>query len=69
MKAPKRIIELKNTIEGLFRSLDKVEKRISKLEDRIDKFIQSEQQKEKQMKREDNLRNLWENIKWTNICI
>ena len=32
-------------------------------------LIQSEQQKEKKKKSEDSLRNLWNNSKWTNICI
>lgn len=30
-------------------------------------MIQSEEQKEKRMKQ--NLRHLWDTIKWTNICI
>lgn len=70
-------VELNNTITGLKNSikafnnrLDQVEERISELEDRAVEFIQSEEQKEKRMRKsEDSLRDLGDTIKWTNICI
>ena len=43
---------------------------MSSLKNRVVKIIQSEQQKEKNnLKTEDSLRNLWDNIKCTNIHI
>ena len=46
------------------------EERLSKLEDRIMDIIQSGQQTEIQMKNhENNIRDLWDNIKWANLCI
>ena len=60
----------KNFCEGFNSRQDQAEKGISELEDRALEFIQSEQKKEKRMKRiEDNLRHLWDNIKCTNIRI
>ena len=44
--------------------------RISVVEDRIMEITQSEQQTENQMKKhESNIRDLWDNIKWANLCI
>ena len=46
------------------------EERISDLEDKIVEITTAEQNKEKRMKRiEDSLRDLWDNIKCTNIQI
>ena len=46
------------------------EEQISDLEDRIVEINDAEQNKEKRMKRiEDRLRDLWDNIKHTNIRI
>ena len=43
---------------------------ISDLEERMVEITAVEQNKEKRMKRnEDTLRDLWDNIKHTNICI
>ena len=58
------IIETKNTLEGINGRLNGTEDWISELEDRIVEITVTEQEKEKRMKRnEDNLRDLWENIK------
>ena len=44
--------------------------RISDLEDRIMVITQSGQQRENQMKKcELNIRYLWDNIKWANLCM
>lgn len=60
----------KNSIKAFNNRLDQVEERISELEDRAVEFIQSEEQKEKRMRKsEDSLRDLGDTIKWTNICI
>ena len=44
--------------------------RISDVEQRIMEITQSGQQTENQMKKhESNIRDLWDNIKWANLCI
>ena len=56
----------------LFRSsrITEAEEQISDLEDRMVEFTAVEQNKEKRMKRnEDSLRDLWDNIKHSNIHI
>ena len=64
------ITEIKNMLEGINSRLDNTEERTSDLEDRIMEITQPEQQKEKQiLKNGSNLRDLWENIKHTNIRI
>ena len=63
------ITEMKNTLEEMNSRLDDKEEHISDLEDRIMEITQSEQQKEKQIKKWRQLRDLWDNIKQTNICI
>ena len=62
------ITEIKNTLEGINSRLSEPEERISELEDRMVEITSEEQYKVKRMKRtEDILRNLWDNIRHTNI--
>ena len=64
------ITEMKNTLERINKKITEAEKRISNLEDRMVEITAVEQNKEKRMKRnEDSLRDLWDNIKCTNIRI
>ena len=64
------ISEMKNTLEGINSRITEAEKQISELEDRIVEITAAEQNKEKRMERnEDSLRELWDNIKCTNIQI
>ena len=64
------ITEMKNTLEGINSKITEAEERISDLEDRMVEFTAAEQNKEKRMKiNEDSLRDLWDNIKCTNIRI
>ena len=64
------INEIKNSLEGINSRITEAEKRISDLEDKIVEITTAEQNKEKRMKRiEDSLRDLWDNIKSTNIQI
>ena len=64
------ITEMKNTLEGTNSRLTEAEGRISDLEDRMVIITDAEKNKEKRMKRtEDSLRDLWDNVKCTNICI
>ena len=64
------INEIKNSLEGINSRITEEEERISDLEDKVVEITTAEQNKEKRMKRiEDSLRDLWENIKRTNIQI
>ena len=61
--------EIKNSLEGINR-ITEAEEWISDLEDKMVEITAREQNKEKRMKRiEDSLRDLWDNIKCTNIQI
>ena len=62
------IIEMKNTLDRINSRITEAEKQISDLEDKIVEITITEQNKEKRMKRiEESLRDLWDNIKCTNI--
>ena len=64
------ISEIKNSLEGINSRITEAEERISDQEDKIVEITTTEQNKEKRMKRiEDSLRDIWENIKHTNIRI
>ena len=64
------ITEMKNSLEGINSRITEAEEQINDLEDKMVEFTVVEQNKEKRMKRnEDRLRNLWDNIKHTNIHI
>ena len=63
-----KIIEMKTTLEGINSRITEAEKWISDLKDKVVEITTTEQNKEKRMKRnEDSLRDLWDNIKCTNI--
>ena len=64
------INEIKNSLEGINSRITEAEEWISDLEVKIVEINTAEQNKEKRMQRtEDSLRDLWENIKHTNIRI
>ena len=64
------VTEIKNTLEGINSRITETDERISELEDKMVEITAREQNKEKRMKRiEDSLRDLWDNIKCTNIRI
>ena len=64
------ITEIKNTLEGTNSRITEAEDRISEVEDRVVGINEAERKKEKQIKRnEDNLRDLWDNVKYPNIWI
>ena len=61
------IIEIKNTLEGINSRISE-EEQISEQEHKMVEITSEEQNKVKRMKRtEDSLRELWDNIKHTNI--
>ena len=61
---------MKNTLEGINSRKNEAEEWMTELEDRMLEITAAEQNKEKRMKRsEDSLRDFWDNIKCTNICI
>ena len=64
------INEIKIYLEGINSRITEGEEQISDLEDNIVEITTAEKNKEKRMKRlEDSLRDLWDNIKCTNIRI
>ena len=64
------ITEMKTTLEGISSRITEADEQISDLEDRKVEFTAVEQNKEKRVKRnEDILRDLWDNIKRNNIHI
>ena len=67
----KDLQELKNKqLEGINSRITEVEKWINDLEGRRVEITATKQNKEKRMKRnEDSIRDLCNNIKYTNICI
>nr|KAF6437933.1 hypothetical protein HJG59_008654 [Molossus molossus] len=64
------ISEIKNTLEGLNIRVEEAEDQISELEDRVEKINQSENQKKKTIKKqEESLRELWDKWKHNNIHV
>ena len=64
------ITEIKNTLEGINSIISEAEEQISEVEDKMVEITSEEQNKVKRMKRtQDSLRDLWDNIKCTNIRI
>ena len=64
------ITEIKNTLKGINSRISIAEERFSELEDKMVEINSEEQNKVKRMKRaEDNLRDLWDNIKHNSIQI
>ena len=64
------ITEIKSTLEGTNRGIIEVENRISEVEDRMVEINEAERKKDIRIKRnEGNLRDLWDNVKCTNIWI
>ena len=62
------INEIKNTLEGTNSRSTEAEDRINEVEDRMVKINKAEKKKEKKrmIRNEDNLRDLWDNVKCPN---
>ena len=65
------INEIKNTLEGTNKRITEAEDRISEVEDTMVEINEAERKKEKKRieRNEDNLRDLWDNVKHPNIQI
>ena len=64
------ITEIKNSLEAANSGIQDAEEWISEVEDRWVEIMDAEQKREKRWKRnEDSLRELWDNVKCTNIHI
>ena len=62
------ITEIKNTLEGINSRISEAKERISQLEEKMVEITSEEQNRVKRIKRiEESLRDLWDNIKCTNI--
>ena len=62
--------EIKSTLERTNSRITEAEDRISEVEDRMVEINEAERRKEKRiLKNEDNLRDLWDNVKHPNIQI
>ena len=70
-KIKNTLTEMKNTLENkkIKSSLNDIEEWISEVEDKVMEITAPEQKKKKLKGPEDSLRELWDNIKHTNICI
>ena len=64
------VAEKQTELRAVKTRMNNTEEWISDVEDRIMEITQSGQQTENQMKKyESNIRDLWDNIKWVNLCI
>ena len=64
------VTEIKNTLDKANSRITEAEDKISEVEYRMMEINEAERKKEKRIKRnEDNLRNLWDNVKCPNIRI
>ena len=64
------ITEIKNSLEAANSRIQEAEEQISGVEDRLVEITDAEQKREKRLKtNEESLRELWDNIKRTNIRI
>ena len=70
MYSDNTITEIKNAPERINSRISEAEERIGELEDKMIEMTSEEQNKVKRIKRTtDSLRDLWDNIKRTNIWI
>ena len=64
------ITEIRSTLQGTTSRITEAEDRISEVEDRMVEINETKRKKEKEfLKNEDNLRDLWDNVKCPNIRI
>ena len=63
------ITEIKSTLEGTNSRITEAEDRISEVEDRMVEINEVEEKRKKELKEENDLRDLWDNVKCPNIRI
>ena len=64
------ITEIKNSLEAANSRIQEAEERISEVEDMLVEIMDAEQKRDKRLKRnEESLRELWDNVKCTNVRI
>ena len=63
------INEIKSTLEGINSRITEAEDRINEVEDRMVEINEAGEKKNVKKKNEDNLRDLWDNVKHPNIPI
>uniref|UniRef100_A0A5G2QHF9 L1 transposable element RRM domain-containing protein n=1 Tax=Sus scrofa TaxID=9823 RepID=A0A5G2QHF9_PIG len=63
------ITEIKNSLEAANSRIQEAEERISEVEDRLVEIMNAEQKREKRLKTNESLRELWDNVKHSNIHI
>ena len=68
-KTNNTITEIKNTLEGINSRIFEAEERISDLEDKMEITSQEKNKIERTKRIEDSLKDLWDNIRCTNIRI
>ena len=61
------VTEIKRTLEETNIRITEAEERISVVEDRKVEINEAERKKEKRIKRNEDLRDLWDNVKCPNI--
>ena len=62
-------MEIKSTLDGTNCRITEAEDRISEVEDRMVEINEAERKKRRIKRNEDNLRDLWDNVKCPNIQI
>jgi len=69
-KLENSLAEMQTELRAVKTRMNKAAVQIRDMDDRIMEITQSGQQTENQMKKhESNIRGLWDNIKWANLCI
>ena len=63
------ITEIKSTLEGTNSRITEAKDRISEVEDRMVEINEAERKKRRIKRNEDNLRDLWDNVKCPNLQI
>ena len=63
------LIEMKNALGGLISRLDMTEERISELKEMSIETFKMEKQREKRLKKPQNIQELWDNYKRYSLCI
>ena len=62
--------EIKNLLEAANSRIQEAEEWISEVDDGLVEIMDAEQKREKRLKtNEESLRELWDNVKCTNVCI